>query len=136
MLYAADALSVTAGVVVVLAGAVVYTLGELTTGPVVVALSAEAAPAAQRGRYMAATQLAWGTSGAVGPLLYSSLLDRGSLAMWGGTLVLCAVWAGLVLLLSARMPLARERVTNVAEVEVVGDPDLELDSGAEAPSTS
>jgi MFS family permease len=120
----------------VLAGAVVYTLGELTTGPVVAALSAESAPAAQRGRYMAATQLAWSTSGAVGPLLYSALLERGSLPLWGGAVVLCAVWAGLVVLLATRMPLARERVTNVAEVEVVGDPSLQPDSGAEAPTTS
>lgn len=136
MLYAADAMSVAVGVVVVLAGAVVYTLGELTAGPVVAALSAEAAPPAQRGRYMAATQLAWSMSGAVGPLLYSALLDSGSLSLWGGTVVLCGVWAALVVLLAARMPLARERVTNVAESEVVGVPELQPDPGTEAPTTS
>lgn len=136
MLYAADALSVTAGVVVVLAGAVVYTLGELTAGPVAAALSAEAAPAARRGRYMAATQLAWSSSGAVGPLLYSALLSWGSLALWGGTVVLCAGWAALVVLLAARMPLARERVTNVAETGSAADPELRPDPAAEAPSTS
>jgi MFS family permease len=136
LLYAADALSVVAGVVVVLAGAVVYTLGELTAGPVVSALSAEAAPAAQRGRYMAATQLAWSLSGAVGPLLYATLLAHGSLSVWGGTLVLCALWAGLVALLAARMPLARERVTNLAEASAATDPDLHPDAGAEAPTTS
>jgi MFS family permease len=136
MLYAADALSVAAGVVVVLAGAVVYTLGELTTGPVVAALSAEAAPTARRGRYMAATQLSWSASSAVGPVVYSGLLDRGSLWLWGGALVLCAVWAVLVVLLAARMPLARQPVTNVAEAEVVGDPELQADPGAEAPTTS
>jgi MFS family permease len=136
MLYAADALSVATGVVVVLAGAVVYTLGELTAGPVVAALSAEAAPAARRGRYMAATQLAWSMSGAVGPLLYSALLDTGPLPLWGGTVALCAVWAGLVVLLGARMPLAGQRVTNVAEAETVGDPELQPDPNAEAPTTS
>lgn len=136
MLYAADALSVTSGVVVVLAGAVVYTLGELIAGPVVAALSAEAAPAARRGRYMAATQLAWSASGAVGPLLYSALLDRGALQVWGGTLVLCVLWAGLVVLLAARMPLAREPVSNVAEPETIGDPELQPDPEAEAPTTS
>ena len=41
-------------------------------------------------------QLAWSLSGAVAPLLYSALLHRGSLALWGGTLVLCVVWAVLV----------------------------------------
>jgi fucose permease len=131
MLYAADALSVTAGVVVVLAGAVVYTLGELTAGPVVAALSAEAAPPAARGRYMAATQLAWSASGALGPLLYSTLLDRGALPVWGGTVLLCALWAGLVVLLGARMPLARQRVTNVAEPE-----PGPIGTEAEAPTTS
>src|SRR5262245_18224681 len=78
MLGAAGALSPAAAVLVVLAGAVVYTLGELTAGPVVAALSAEAAPSYGRGRYMAATQLARNASVAVGPLLYSALLDRGS----------------------------------------------------------
>ena len=42
--------------------AVVYTLGEMTAGPVVAALSAETPPPDQRGRYMAATQLAWSAS--------------------------------------------------------------------------
>ena len=65
MFYAADALSVATGVVVVLVGAVVYTLGEMTAGPVVSALSAETPPPDQRGRYMAATQLAWSASAAV-----------------------------------------------------------------------
>jgi MFS family permease len=136
MLYAADALSVTAGVVVVLVAAFVYTLGEMTAGPVTAALSAEAAPPERRGRYMAATQLAWSASGAVGPLLYSALLDSGPVSLWGGTLVLCAVWAGLVGLLAARMPLARERVTNTAEAVAVDDPAIRPDPGAEAPTTA
>jgi MFS family permease len=133
MLAAADALSIASGVVVVLVGAVVYTLGELTTGPVVVALSAEAAPSAQRGRYMAATQLAWSLSGAVGPLLYSWLLDIGAQTLWAGAVLLCVVWALLVVLLAARMPMARERVTNAA----VAEPDTgAVGSTAEAPTSS
>jgi MFS family permease len=136
MLYAADAMSVTAGVAVVLAGAVVYTLGELTTGPVVAALSAEAAPPARRGRYMAATQLAWSASGAVGPLLYSAMLDRGPSTLWGGTVALCGVWAALVVVLSSRMSLARERVTNVAVAEMAAKPVLQPGADAEAPTTS
>jgi MFS family permease len=132
MLYAAGALSVAAGVVVVLAGAVVYTLGEMTAGPVVAALSAEAPPADMRGRYMAATQLAWSLSGAIGPLLYSALLDRGALPLWGGAVLLCLVWAGLVEVLAHRMPLARRPVTNVAETTASGV----TEPIAEAPSTS
>jgi MFS family permease len=131
MLYAAHALSVTTGVVVVLAAAFVYTLGEMTTGPVVTALSAETPPPDQRGRYMAATQLAWSTAGAVGPLLYSALLDRGALAAWGGPLLLCLVWAGLVEMLATRMPQVRRPVTNVAEPE-----HGRVDLSAEAPSSS
>ena len=123
ILYAAGALSVTAAVVVVLVGAVVFTVGEMTAGPVVAALSAEAPPPDQRGRFMAATQLAWGASGAVGPLLYAFLLHRGALEMWGGALVLCLLWAVTVEVMAGRMPLARQVVTNVAAVEtVVPDP--------------
>jgi MFS family permease len=123
MLYAAGALSVALGVVVVLAGAVVYTLGEMTGGPVLIAMSAEAPPPDQRGRFMAATQLAWGASGVVGPLLYAFLLHLGSLPLWGGGLALCLLWVLAVEVLSGRMPLARRPVTNVAEVErAVPDP--------------
>jgi predicted MFS family arabinose efflux permease len=128
MLYAAGELSVTAGVAVVLLGAFVFTVGEMTAGPVVAALSAEAPPPDQRGRFMAATQLAWGASGAVGPLLYSFLLHRGALPMWGGALVLCLLWAITVEVLAKRMPLARRAVTNVAETVAV-------DPAVEAPTT-
>ncbi len=137
MLYAADALSVTTGIVVVLVAAFVYTLGEMTAGPVVSALSAETPPPDQRGRYMAATQLAWGAAAAVSPLLYSALLDRGSLAAWGGPIVICAVWAVLVEVLTHRMPLVsaaghqrgRARAGARAGAGPVG-------SSAEAPTTS
>jgi MFS family permease len=131
LLWAGDLVSVGAGVVVVLVAAVVYTLGELTAGPVVAALSAEAAPSAVRGRYMAATQLAWSVAGAIGPLLWSLLLARGAWAAWGASLVLCLVWSGLVQVLGARMPLAGRAVTNVAEgaEPAVADPA----AGASAP---
>jgi MFS family permease len=133
MLYVAHALSVTTGVVVVLVAAFVYTLGEMTAGPVLAALSAETPPPDQRGRYMAATQLAWGAAGAVSPLLYSALLDRGSLAAWGGPLVICALWAALVEVLTRRMPQVSRPVTNVAEP--ASEPGA-VGPTAEAPSTS
>jgi MFS family permease len=129
MFYAAGGLSLGAAVALVLVAAFVYTLGEMTAGPVVAALSAEAPPPGQRGRYMASMQLAWSTSGAVAPLLYSALLHRGSLTLWGGALVLCLVWALLVEVLAVRMPLAGRAVTNVAEpVTAVAA----VDAGAEA----
>jgi len=131
LLWAADLVSVEAGIVVVLVGAVVYTLGELTAGPVVAALSAEAAPPALRGRYMAATQLAWSVASAIGPLLWSFLLARGAWAAWGAAVVLCVVWSALVRVLGVRMPLAGRSVTNVAE----GAETAVADPAAEAPTT-
>jgi hypothetical protein len=50
--------------------------------------------------------------------------------------VLCGVWAGLVALLAVRMPLARERVTNAAESETLGDPSFQAEPEAGAPTTS
>jgi MFS family permease len=122
---AAHVLTVATGVAVVLVAAVVYTLAEMTAGPVLVALSAETPPAHQRGRYMAATQLAWSGSSAVAPLLYSALLDRGPLAAWGGPLVVCGLWAVLVRVLTDRMPQVSRPVTNVAEPAVLADTALE-----------
>ncbi|HWM73773.1 MAG TPA: MFS transporter, partial [Nocardioides sp.] len=95
--------------------AVIYTIGELMAGPVLGALSAEAAPDEHRGRYMSVVQLAWNISGAVAPLLYATLLDGGSLAIWGGAIVLCALWAAVTLRMAAVLPRARERVTNAVE---------------------
>jgi hypothetical protein len=43
--------------------------------------------------------------------------------MWGGALVLCLLWVLTVEVMVGRMPLARQTVTNVAELEqVVPDP--------------
>jgi MFS family permease len=134
MLYAAGALTVATGVVVVLVGAVVFTLGEMTAGPVVAALAAEAPPPEQRGRFMAASQLAWGASGAVAPLLFTFLLHRGALPLWGGAVGLCLVWAATVRVMAARMPLARQVVTNVAEG--AEPPAAAVDPTVEAPTTS
>jgi MFS family permease len=111
----------------------------MTAGPVVAALSAETPPPDQRGRYMAATQLAWSSSGAVAPLLWSALLDRGALAAWAGPVLLCVVWAGLVEMLAARMPQVARPVTNVAETETeigAGPVDTTALSTGEAPSSS
>ena len=131
MFYAADALSVTTGALLVLLAAVVYTVGEMTAVSIVSALSAEMPPPDQRGRYMAATQLAWSTSAAISPLLYSALLDRGALAAWAGPFAVCVVWLALVQVLARRVPQVGRPVTNVAEPE-----PGPVGSTAEAPSTS
>ena len=96
----------------------VYTIGELMAGPVLGALSAEAAPDEHRGRYMSVVQLAWNISGAVAPLLYAALLDRGSLAIWGGAIVLCGLWAAVSLRMATLLPRARQPVTNAVEASV------------------
>jgi MFS family permease len=118
MFYLAHALTVTGGVVVVLAAAFVYTLAEMTAGPVVSALSAETPPPDQRGRYRAANRLAGGASAAVAPLLYATLIDRGALTAWGGPAAICVVWLVVVEVLARRMPQVRRAVTNAAEGEV------------------
>jgi MFS family permease len=132
MLYAAHALPVIAAVALVLAAAVVYTVGEMTAGPVLSALSAETPPPDRRGRYMAATQLAWSASSAVSPLLYTTLLDRGALAAWAGPVAICVVWAVLVEALTHRMPRVADRVTNRAEPEPSGSAGLRANSGPAA----
>jgi len=80
VLLLAGALTRGLAVGVVLAAAVVYTLGELMFGPVIGALSAETAPEEFRGRFMAAGQLSWSLAGAVAPAVYTALLVRGALA--------------------------------------------------------
>ncbi|GAA5151332.1 hypothetical protein GCM10023340_30020 [Nocardioides marinquilinus] len=115
MMLAADALSVGLATAVVLAAAVVYTVGELVAGPVLSALSAEAAPDAHRGTYMSVVQLGWNLSGALAPLAYTALLAAGPLAAWGGPLALCGLWALVVLALARVLPRASTRVTNAAE---------------------
>ncbi|MGZ4465998.1 MAG: MFS transporter, partial [Nocardioides sp.] len=119
VLLGASRVGVALGVVMVLLGAAVYTLGELLGGPVHGALSAEAAPEHLRGRYLALIQLAWNVAGAVAPLSFAWLLDRGPSTLWLGMLVVALVGALLVARLGAAMPHAAARVTNAAEPEPV-----------------
>jgi len=114
----AGELTVPVATAIVLAGAFVYTLGELMVGPVLGALSAETAPEEFRGRYMSATGLAWNCAGAIAPVCYTALLARGSVATWGGAFLLCLAWAGSVLVLRRAMPRAGRPVTNAVEEEL------------------
>jgi MFS family permease len=114
----ASALGVTLGIVIVLASAVIYTLGELTGGPVTSALAAEAAPDHLRGRYLSLIQLAWNVSSTVTPVAFAWLLDRGATPLWLGLLGLTALGAFVSALLGRVLPLADAPVTNRA-VEVV-----------------
>jgi MFS family permease len=120
VLLGATVVGITLGVVVVLSASVIYTLGELTGGPVTSALAAEAAPEHLRGRYLSLIQLAWNLSSTVTPIAVAWLLDRGDQPIWyvmlGVTLVGVAVsaWLGRV------MPLADAPVTNAA-IEAADD---------------
>jgi MFS family permease len=114
VLLGADAVGVTVGVAVVLAGAVIYTLGELTGGPVTSALAAEAAPEHLRGRYLSMVQLAWNTSSTIAPVAFAWLLERGATPLWLALLALTAVGVAVSTLLGRVMPLADAPVTNAA----------------------
>ena len=117
LLLGADWLPETSALLVVFGAGVVYTLAELMAGPVLAALAGEAPPPGMRGRYMSVVQLAWNGAGAVSPLLYTSLLAAGALAMWGGALALCLLWAVAALALGVTMPLARRAVAEEAHAE-------------------
>jgi MFS family permease len=119
VLLGATATPVAIGVVVVLVGSAIYTLGELTGGPVTAALAAEAAPEHLRGRYFSLVQLAWNLASTVAPVAFAWLLDRGATPLWAVLLGLTAVGVALSALLGRVMPLAASAVTNAASEEPV-----------------
>lgn len=102
------------GVVAMLVGSAVYTLGELSGGPVISATTAEAAPDHLRGRYLGLVQLTWGLSGSVTPLVYTWLLARDEYAIWWVLSVVAIVSAAYATLLPRWLPTTGERVTNLA----------------------
>jgi MFS family permease len=114
VLLGANAVGVTVGVAIVLAATVIYTLGELTAGPVTSALAAEAAPEHLRGRYLSMIQLAWNVSSTIAPVAFAWLLDRGATPLWLALLALTAFGAAVSALLGRVMPLADAPVTNAA----------------------
>jgi MFS family permease len=114
VLLGASRLSVGLAVAVVLVGSLVYTLGELTGGPVTAALAAEAAPAHLRGRYLSLIQLAWNLSSTVTPVAFAWLLDRGAAPLWVVMLGVAVAGAMVSAVLGRAMPLADAPVTNAA----------------------
>jgi MFS family permease len=119
VLLGATATTVAVGVVVVLVGSAIYTVGELTGGPVTAALAAEASPEHLRGRYFSLVQLAWNLASTVAPVAFAWLLDRGATPIWIALLALTAVGVALSALLGRAMPLAAARVTNAATEDSV-----------------
>lgn len=113
----ASVVPVAAALVVMVLGGVVYTLAELTGGPVLGALAAESAPPHLRGRYLSLIQLAWNISGTIAPLLFAWLLDRGPQPLWWVLLATVAVGVLVVARLGRVLPKAGQPVTNAAEPE-------------------
>jgi hypothetical protein len=114
VLLGAQPLGVAAAIVVVLVGAVVYTLGELVSGPVLATLAAESPPAALRGRYLATYQLSWNVATGVAPLLYAWLLDLGSVPAWLGMAAIAMAGAAMTVPMHRLLDHAARVVTNRA----------------------
>jgi MFS family permease len=110
----ASTLTVALATVVLVLGGVVYTLAELMGGPVLGALSAEAAPAHLRGRYLSLIQLAWNVSSTVAPVLFAWLLERGPEPLWLVMLGVAAVGAVVARRLGRVLGHAADPVTNRA----------------------
>ncbi len=107
----ASLLPVSVATATLVLGGLVYTVAELTGGPVLAALSAEAAPEHLRGRYLSLIQLAWNLSNTLAPLLFAWLLESGATPLW-------LVMAGVALVstlvigrLGRAMPEAGKRVS-------------------------
>ena len=107
-------LPVLAASLVLVLGGMIYTVAELTGGPVLGALSAEAAPEHLRGRYLSLIQLAWNVSSTVAPVLFAWLLDRGEAPLWVVMLGVAAVGTLVAIRLGAVLREAAEPVTNRA----------------------
>lgn len=110
VLFAAAPFPPSVGIVLVLLGVAVFTAGELMESPVMATLSAEAAPEHLRGRYLAAYQTSWNISSFVAPVLLTSLLAVGGLAVWGVLALLAALTAMGITLVTPHLPAARVRV--------------------------
>ncbi len=91
-----------------LAGAALYTVGEVLGFPVASAIVADLAPPELRGRYQGAFHMAWGLAFTLSPLLGGEVLHRhGGRVLWVGCLLAGAVAAALHL---AAGPARRRRL--------------------------
>ncbi|HET8604721.1 MAG TPA: MFS transporter [Marmoricola sp.] len=122
MLLGAGRLAEAAAVTVVLLAAVVYTLGEMTGGPVLSTLAAESSPLHLRGRFLATYQLSWNASSTVAPVLFAWLLGLGATEAWVTLAAVAGAGAACCLPMHRLLPLAARPVTNRASgTAVVGD---------------
>lgn len=77
------------------AGIVIFTLGEITAVPVATAWIAQLAPTALRGRYMGAWTMIWSFGLIVGPAVSMWLLQFSPTWLWRGCLLLGIAGSGL-----------------------------------------
>jgi MFS family permease len=75
---------------VVAAAVLFFAAGEMAAGPATTAISATAAPASARGRYLSLFNLTWAVSAVVGPILVGHLIERHNTVMWAVLAVLIA----------------------------------------------
>ncbi len=115
LLLGASALPMWPAVALILVAVVVYTGGELLGGPVLGALSAEAAAAHLRGRYLSLIQLAWNIAGAIAPIGFAWLLERGPVPLWPVMLVVSLLSIAATLRMAVALPQAALPVTNRPE---------------------
>ncbi len=101
----------TAAVGAFMAGMVVFGLGETTLAPALAPLVNDLAPDALRGRYNAASTLAWTTGFTVGPAIAGLALEsgRGGL-LFSGLVAVCVVLACSSLRLERRLPPEANRI--------------------------
>jgi MFS family permease len=98
-----------AGVVVV-AGTLVYTAGELLAAPITATLAADSAPDHLRGRYLSLNQLAVSLATALSPAVFTWLLARGPSATWLSLSLLALCGVALSILSARVLPQARRRI--------------------------
>jgi MFS family permease len=84
---------------------VIWTLGEIVTGPVSTVLVAGMAPEAMRGRYMGVFGLTWGMGYGLGPTLGGAVMDDlGGRYIWYASFISCSMAAAAFLLLGRSVP--------------------------------
>lgn len=108
------------GIVVIIAGTLIWTLAEIVGGPSVFAYPGLAAPEGMRGRYLGAMQFAFGLGTALGPVIGLALYHVVGRSVWwiGGAVCLGAMACAWF---SMRIPPSEDTVPEeVAAADVAG----------------
>jgi MFS family permease len=96
--------------VVVAAGTLLYTAGELLAAPITATLAADAAPEHLRGRYLSLNQLAVSLATALSPAAFTALLAHGPIATWLSLAMLALVGVALSVACGRTVPQAQSRI--------------------------